>query len=220
MHVREIMTTSVATVRAVTPLKDVARELLEREVSGMPVVDADGQVVGVISEGDLVARQAGPERRRRHALLAWLLERRRGDEQLKLEARLAGDAMTAPAITIEPFWSVAGAAQQMVAHGVKRLPVVQHGRLVGIVTRADLVRAFARPDAEIEEELRQELAVHQAMSGDRSGPVAVAVMDGEATLRGHFERRADAEFAAATAARVPGVLGVRSDLTWSDDSES
>lgn len=214
MRVEDIMTTDVITVEPGTTLKEVATRLIERGISGLPVVEGD-EVVGVISEADLLVKErSGP--RERGGLLGRLLDRPAAREKLKLEARLAGEAMTAPAITVPAYWSVAGTAERMLTEGINRLPVVSQGRLVGIVTRADLVRAFARSDAEIERELQEQITLEQELAYDRNA-VDVQVRDGETTLSGRVDRRSLAELLPRIVARVPGVVRVQSELTWGED---
>src|SRR4051794_36522132 len=128
MRVEDIMTTEVVVARPDMSLKEAARLLVERGVSGLPVVRSHDQVVGVISETDLLPRSADPAPHR--GALAWLLERD-GHAPLDQPARLVADVMSAPAITVEPFWTIPGAANVMRHCGVKRLPVVRAGRLVG-----------------------------------------------------------------------------------------
>ena len=116
MRVEEVMTRDVATVAPDTPLKDVARVLVELGVSGLPVVDADGQVVGVVSEADVLAKERRPSEN--GGGLARLRHRGNDAEQSKFTARLAGEAMTSPAITIEPYWTIPSAAQIMLDRAV------------------------------------------------------------------------------------------------------
>ena len=134
--------------------------------------------------------------------------RRRQRVDPRIEARTAGEAMTAPAVCIaaeRPLWECAA---WMTSHRVQRLPVSNgDGRLAGIVTRADLVRAFGRPDADVEQELRQELAEEG---------VDVEVAGGEVTLRGVVGSRAVARELERRTARVVGVAGVTSRLMWPD----
>ena len=215
MKVGDVMTKDVASVGPATPLKAVAQELSERGISGMPVVDDDGTVVGVISEADLLAKEAGSTPRR-PGLVAWLLDATDPAEQLRLEARTAGEAMTKPPITIAPFQSVATAASEMLERGINRLPVVSLGRLVGIVTRADLVRAFARTDENVVAEAREEVTYFLELAGDYSH-VDVTMQDGELRLDGRVQHRSTAEELPYYAARVPGVVGVVSELTWRED---
>jgi CBS domain-containing protein len=215
MRVADVMTRDVATVRPDTPLKDVARELIERGISGMPVVDDEGRVVGVISETDLVMKERA-EPRERGGVLAALLHRGDPDEQLKLAASVAGEAMTSPAITIESYWPVTVAAKRMLDSAVDRIPVVRQERLIGIITRADLVRAFARSDEEIAHDVREQLALQEALWPD-GGKVKAQVGAGETTLTGNVRRRSEAETLPKLIAKVPGVVTVRSELTWSED---
>ena len=131
MRVEEVMCRDVVTVSQSTPLKDVARILLERRISGLPVVDDEGRVVGVVSEGDIVSKERGVEQGAVHGY-HWLFGPDDG-EALKREARTAAEAMTSPAVVVRPQRSVAEAARLMVEQSVNRLPVVSEGNLVGIV---------------------------------------------------------------------------------------
>lgn len=215
MKVQDVMTSEVVTVRPDTPLKEVARILAERRISGVPVVTEEGEVVGVVSEGDILFKERGPSERK--GILAWLLDPYGMEGQLKLEARTAAEAMTAPARTIAPWRSVSAAAAEMLEEGVNRLPVVDdEGRLVGIVTRADLVRAFVRPDEEIEREIREHV-LRQALWLRDPDAVTVAVEGGKVSLGGSVDTRTDAELVSAFAARIPGVVEVESSIGWLED---
>jgi CBS domain-containing protein len=195
-------------------LKQVARVLVGRGVSGLPVIDSAGGVLGVISEADLLVKERGA-RESFGGPLAWLFDDSIGDELRKLEARVAGEAMTSPAITIEADRPVAVAAALMLERGVNRLPVTRDGRLVGIVTRHDLVCAFARADSDVAREIREDV-VRRALLLDPT-EVEVEVADGDVTLRGRLERRIDADVLPKLVARVPGVVSVQSELSWEDD---
>ncbi len=213
MRVEHLMTRDVVTVSPETKLKEVAAILADRGISGLPVCDAEGEVVGVVSEADILRKEQGPPPGR-SSLLGAVLGRSKA-EAARLRARTAGEAMTSPAITIHPGSPVAEAARLMVERGINRLPVVRRGELVGIVTRADLVRAFVRTDAEIEREVREDVALRTLwLDPDR---LEVAVRDGEVTLRGDLDTRADAELLERLTARVPGVVAVRSELRWRVD---
>lgn len=210
MKVRDVMTKNVITVEPRTSLKDAARLLVEHGISGIPVV-VEGVVVGVLSEGDLLFKERGRSERR-GGVLGRLLDNYGMDGELKLEAHDVGDAMTIPPITIGQHRTLRAAAALMLDKQVNRLPVVDDGKLVGILTRADLVRAFARPDDEIKREIEHDV-LSTALWLD-SADVAVGVDDGEVTLMGQVERRMDAELAVDLAGRVPGVVSVDSRLTW------
>lgn len=211
MKVEELMTKDAIGVPPEMPLKEVGTVLAEHRISGLPVVDADGRVLGVVSEADILVKEQGPESRH-GGLFGWLLEGGRADQD-KLAARTAGEAMTTPAITILARKHVSDAARLMTEHGIKRLPVVDaYDKLVGIVTRSDLVRAFARTDEEIQREIREEVA--ERMLWIEAPALEITVERGEVTLTGELERQSDAELLPHFAARVPGVVAVRSELSW------
>ena len=214
MKVEDVMSRDVVTVDVSTPLRDVAALLAEKRISGLPVISEDG-VVGVVSEADILAKERG-ETHERGGLFGFLLDDR-ATAELKLEARTAGEAMSAPAITIGPERPVSEAAGTMIDEGVNRLPVVgDEGRLLGIVTRADLVKAFVRSDAELAEEIREDVLLRALWIPPES--IVVSVEDGIATLRGHVENRATAEMLPGFVQRVPGVVSVLAEVTWGDDN--
>jgi len=212
MKVEDVMTREVATVEPATPIKDVARLLVERRISGAPVVEADGTVVGVVSEGDILVKER--DRAGSVSLLAHLLD---VDPPVgaKHDACDAADAMTAPAVTIRRARPLHEAAALMLDRGVNRLPVVdEHSRLVGIVTRADLVRAFARTDEEIEREIRDDVLRRVMLAPpDR---FAVDVEGGEVTIEGPVVDQQSADALIRLVERVPGVVLVRSRISWAD----
>lgn len=215
MHVADVMTKQVEAVSPDAPLKDVAALLAARRISGVPVCDADGRLLGVVSEQDILYKEIGDDggrarRFRRSSAVA---------HRAKAAARTAADAMTSPALTIGPLQSVAAAAQTMVEESVNRLPVVDRsGALVGIVTRADLVRAFARGDAEIALEIERDVFARSLWL--EPGSASVEVIDGDVLLSGIVDRRSEAEMAEHLAGRVPGVVSVRSELSWRSDNVS
>jgi CBS domain-containing protein len=209
MKVRELMTTEVVSVTPETPLRKAAAVLAESKISGMPVVDAADNVVGVLSEGDIVVRAGGSEKSK-HGLLGWLLDPDLGLEE-KMTAENVGDAMSAPAVVIAPTRPVYEAARLMVHENVNRLPVVEGDALVGILTRADVVRAFSRSDEELADEIENE--VLRRTFWLEPGRVSVTVDDGHVRLAGEVETEADAEVLPALVARIPGVVAVDSHLT-------
>jgi CBS domain-containing protein len=217
MKIAELMTRDPIAVGPETPLMDVAATLAERRISGVPVIGERLEVLGVVSEADILVKEAGPEPRH-GGILGWLLAEDRVDPR-KLAARTAGQAMTYPAITIEAERPVTEAARLMTENAIKRLPVVDaDGTLVGIVTRADLVRAFARTDAEIEREIRDDV-LHRTMWMEPDA-IEVDVNRGEVRLTGTVGRRSEAELLPRFVSRVPGVVSVESTLTWEwDDAD-
>jgi CBS domain-containing protein len=210
MKVKDVMTSDVVTVGPRTPLKDVGRLMVERRISGLPVVDEDGSVLGVVSEGDILVKERGHLAER--SLFDHLLDIESG-EGAKHDARDAADAMTWPAVTIRPDRSVPEAAAQMLDRRVNRLPVVdKNGALLGIVTRADLVRAFVREDDAIEREIREDVVLRILWNVPER--FAIDVDAGEVTIEGEVSDAESAEMLVRFVERVPGVVGIRSRVTW------
>ncbi|MFI1163483.1 CBS domain-containing protein [Streptomyces sp. NPDC020801] len=215
-----VMTAEVVRAEYGTPFKEVARMLADHRISGLPVVDEDDHVVGVISETDLMMRQAetpGPyEPGRRLRLTAFTATARR--RAAKAKARTAGQLMTEPPVTVHADDTIVEAARTMARRHVERLPVLdEEDRLVGIVTRRDLLRVFLRPDADIREEVVREVLVRALWLAPRG--VAVSVTEGVVTLEGHMERRSDTEIAVSMTRQIDGVVDVVDKLTYRlDDS--
>jgi CBS domain-containing protein len=207
MKVRDLMSADVLTTTPEAPLKEAAGLLAERRISGVPVVDESGAVVGVLSEADILVKAGGELPRA--GVLGWLLEPD-FDLRDKIGARTVGEAMSAPAVTITPGRLVHEAAALMISESVNRLPVVEHGRLVGILTRADVVRAFTRTDAEIADEIREE--IFRRTLWLEPGAVSMDVVEGAVHIEGEVETEADAELLPVFVARVPGVVSVQTDI--------
>lgn len=214
-QVGDVMTTDVVAVRQDAPYREIVDVVTGRRVSGVPVIDEDRRVLGVVSEADLLHKVelAGMPHEPR------IFEgRRRRLARVKADGAVAADLMSAPAVTTVADVSVVAAARQMDRDDVTRLPVVNDlGRLVGIVTRSDLLKVHLRPDVDIrrdvvEEVLRKVLAVHD-------GLVRVEVHDGVVTMAGELERRSSVEVAGRLAAQVSGVVEVVNNLSFEiDDS--
>ena len=184
--------------------------LAEHRISGLPVGGERLLVLGVVSEADILLKEQGPGPRHGR-IVGWVAGDGAGTDTLS--ARTAGEARPSPANTIGRGAHVSPAARLMTETGIKRLPVVAaNGTLIGIVTRADLVRAFARPDHEIEREIREDVV--RRILWIEAPSVVVRVERGEVRLSGRLERRSDAELLEQFVARVPGVVSVRSTLGW------
>ncbi len=216
MRIQDVMTRSVITVGPETPLREVAALLDQHRISGVLVVDGDGKLLGVVSEADfLVEAQGGPPAHRSAiARLFWRHPDRNtpGDRHYP---KTAGELMTSPAITIGPAALVAKAAAIMTRERINRLPVVDGGHLVGIVTRADLVRSYVRSDAELAAVIRDDVLVRALWLDPRQ--FEVAVTDGVATIRGHVDRRSSAEMISRITLLVPGVRDVVNRVEWTVD---
>lgn len=209
MKVRDVMTTAVLTVSVDASLQEVARLLIDRRISGLPVVDAEGHLVGVVSEADFLAKQAGPAPARLSPL-RWLTgspARAKRDAML-LHATTAGEAMSQPPITIGPDRPLSEAAALMARSSVNRLPVIQDDRVVGIVTRADIVRAFARDDSELVDVVRNAV---RAVDGLR----VVDVRNGVAVLSGTVAHSELVPTVHALIEAIDGIVGVDDDdVAW------
>ncbi|HEX6139295.1 MAG TPA: CBS domain-containing protein [Candidatus Limnocylindria bacterium] len=216
MNVRDVMTSEVLTVNPETPMKEVARLLAEHGVSGVPVVDDDGAVLGIISEADFVLRESGLGSER-----PTILDEVFGDagavraESARMHAVTAGAAMSSPAITIGADRSIREAAVAMARNAVNRLPVVDKNRMVGIVSRADLVGAFLVSDEQLRTTINDDILRDTFwMEPDE---VQVSVDEGVVRLSGTVDRRSTAMILARIVGQVEGVLGVRSELRWDLD---
>jgi CBS domain-containing protein len=210
MRVQEVMTTDVATTAPESSLKDAALELVRRRISGMPVVDGEQRVVGVVSEADILAKEG--DEQKPGGFLQWLVDP--GDPWVaaRFDAVTVGDAMSAPARTILPDRTVAEAATLMLDENINRLPVVDaEGKLVGLVSRGDLVRAFVRSDEEILSEIEEDVLRRVLWLNPEE--VDVTVKSGIVTIKGEVASEADADLLPKFVRRVPGVVEVSSTVT-------
>jgi len=205
VRVAEIMTREVVTVRPATSFKEVVERMLAARVSGLPVVDGDGTIVGIVTEAD-IARQMGSEgtRPRALALLAARLFGRVRPRPAEATGVVAADVMTSDVLTCRPDEELPSVARRMVERGVKRMPVVEDGVLIGIVSRHDIMRSFARPDDDIATEVRQLVASHPP----EDHHIECAVAQGIVTLTGDVRYAADEAIVEAVVRRVDGVVDV------------
>ena len=223
MLIQDIMTRAPITVKSSSSIADAARLLLDNHISGLPVVDDNGAIVGIVSEGDFVRRGELDTERRRSAFLEFFVSPGRlADEYVHAYGRLIGEVMTSPVKTISPQALVSEAVETMERDGINRLPVVDGEKLVGIVTRSDLLRALANilankakphSDAEIEALIITELGKR---SWSQNGFIRVDVKDGIAELSGSIFDERERLAAKVLAENVPGVKAVKDCLTWID----
>ena len=210
-NVASVMTADVVTVTPGAPYKEVIERLRERRVSAAPVVDSERHVIGVVSEADLLLKEERPDQEPGGALV-------HPHDAAKAEARNAAALMSAPAVTVRPEATLTEAARLMHRRHVKRLPVVDNeGRLVGIVSRADLLLVFLRSDDSIGREIREDVLLHTLVIDPAA--VRVAVDDGVVQLDGEVETRSLALILTRLVEAVDGVVAVESRLRWRlDDS--
>ncbi len=198
------MTTNVTTVRPEAPYKTIAGQAHDQGVDAFPVVDDDGYVLGVVSTADLLAKvalagESSPD---------WLYPTRRHRERQQAQGVTAADLMTSPAVTIGPHTSVGHAAQLMSERHVKRLPVVDaDGRLLGIISRSDVLAVFRCSDESIK------LAITRDVIADSffidPATFTVTVRDGVVTLAGPAELGLVRHAIAQQARHLQGVVAVR-----------
>ncbi|MGR3939539.1 CBS domain-containing protein [Streptomyces sp. BRA346] len=211
--VGELMTTAVVSVRRDTSFKDIAQHLAGHDVTAVPVVDDQGRAVGVVSEADLLRKQESQVDPGGHLAAAHLLPA----ERAKAHALTAEGLMTSPAVTARPQWSVVETARAMARHHVKRLPVVDDaGRLVGIISRGDLLRVFLRRDLTICEEITTEVLTRAL--GLEPGTVTVQVTDGRVTLSGTVPQESLIPIAVRLSESVDGVVDVTNHLRPETDT--
>jgi CBS domain-containing protein len=219
LKARDVMSRPAVWVAPESPVREVAALMLERRISGVPVADAGGRVLGVVSEGDFIRR---PEIETDAPGSRWLRLFTSADEQardyIKTHGRTAADIMTAPAVTVTSDAPLDRVARLMVSRGIKRLPVLEEGRLAGIITRADLLRAVYRHvapaaaagDAEIQ---RGVLAILEKEDWAAGAIVQVQVDEGRVQLWGSVESDRQREALLLAAKSLPGVVGVEAHLT-------
>jgi CBS domain-containing protein len=200
-QVRDVMTTDVVAVDLAASYKQVARLLTERVVSAVPVLDDDRHVLGMVSEADMLRKQE-----RGHASPGRGGRLRTRSDRTKAAAHTAGELMTAPAISIHADAHLGSAARLMNDHRIKRLPVVDAwGRLIGIVSRSDLLSAFLRPDVDIAADVR---AIIESILLQDTAAVSISVSDGVVTLEGLLSRPDLAQTAVRLVLDVDGVVDV------------
>lgn len=213
-HVDDVMTNVVITVAEDAPYRAIVDLLIRHRLSAVPVIDDFRRVTGVVSEADLLCKieYAGEEQPR-------LFEsRRRRGERIKAAARTAADLMSSPAVTAMEGTPIAAAARLMDQEGVKRLPIVDDlGRLVGIVSRGDLLKVHLRPDDDIRHDVEE--GVLRVYAADDTA-VVVTVQNGLVTLTGRVDRRSTVEIVTRLTRQVAGVVGVVDKLEFDYDDDN
>ena len=189
------MTTDVITVSTETGIRDAARLMFRNRVSGLPVTSPDGALIGIITEADFLRLE---------------VERQEGATDL---GETVGEVMSPGVVTTGPETEVRDAAKMMTFQDIKRLPVVDDdSRLLGIISRADIVSVFTRPDDVIEDEIREDL-IRRVLFIDPD-ELNVTVTNGVVTFIGEIGTRNEARLLAELASRLDGVLHVESELAW------
>ncbi|MGB5167179.1 MAG: CBS domain-containing protein [Acidimicrobiia bacterium] len=213
MRVVDVMTTDVITAQPGWSLKQAARVMIDAGVSGLPVIGDNGIVVGIITEADFIETEAGRTIGRQR-----LFDTVFGEKRTRTPSTVEA-AMTRSPIVVDRNTTIAQAARLMTDRRVKRLPVVDpNGRLDGIVSRADILVAFARDDEAIADDVQRGVIRRILMLESRD--VSVHVSDGVVMLSGQVPNRSDAELLEELVGRIEGVIQCESDLVWSFDDIS
>ena len=209
LTVEDVMTRDVITVTPDTPFKQLEQLMAEHRISAVPVVDTEGITVGVVSEADLLLKaetEGGGGG-------GWSPGSRQRDS--KSQAQTASGLMSSPALTVDRHALLAAAARLMRKANVKRLPVVEGGRLVGIVSRADVLKSYLRSDAEILADVVE--GVIQGSMWLDPETIHVEVDDGVVRMHGKVDRRSEVEILGRLTLGVEGVVGVESSVTFGFD---
>jgi CBS domain-containing protein len=219
MKARDVMVSPVVTVNPSNTVKEVARIFLERRISAVPVVDERGKLVGIVSEGDLLHRaEAGTERQH-----SWWLRIMAGDGTLaadyaKAHARKVADVMTQEVVTAAPDTLLNEIAMLLEKHAIKRMPIVENGQLVGIVSRANLIQAVASARAQLQVPLSDTKIRDNLLAHLRSQPWAhtsllnITVTDGIVDLWGMTYSDVERKAIRIAAETAPGVRAVNDHL--------
>lgn len=220
---RDIMSTAVASIPAEATVANAVSVMLERRISGLPVVDTAGRLVGVVTEGDFLRRaELGTGHKPRRWLQVFWSPGRAAVDYVHHQGRRVGEVMSAPAIALGPDATVQEIVDAMARHAVKRLPVVEDGRLVGIVSRSDLLRALdrtwrirpaprPRSDAEILADIRAEFDRVPCIP---AALVAVTVREGVVALNGSIMDERERDAVRVAVENTEGVKAVQDHLVW------
>lgn len=215
-QIADVMTRDVAVVKPEARYREVVDLLTTRQVDAVPVVDSVNRVLGVVSEADVLCKVELLGEAHEPRIFE---SHRRRSTKLKADAQTAGELMSSPAVTTYPTMTVAQAAKIMDRERVKSLPVLNDlGRLVGIVSRGDLLKVHLRPDEDIARDVVEE--IFRRVLGVPDGPVLVEVTDGVVRLVGELEARTSVATAVRLTSNVSGVVGVRNELTFAVDDIS
>jgi CBS domain-containing protein len=212
--VRDVMTSNPVTVEPTATVKDIAHVLLEHDIRCVPVVDIGDQLVGVVSEADLVCREGYPTVRSHHlaALIDEAVAEHRHHWRARAEGLTAGELMTTDVVSCTPTEAVGIVVRRMIRHDVRTLPVLEDGHLVGVLSRHDILPLFDRPDAEIRAQVTELLA--SPLWAPEGHAVQVEVLDGVVILTGSVLHPTDQRVVCSLIGQVPGVIEVADRLTW------
>jgi len=219
MQAKDVMTRNVVTVTEDTAVTEIARQLIARGISAVPVVDAAGKIAGIVSEGDLMRRdETGTAPTRSWWLSLFEAPQERATAYVKAHGRTAGDVMTRNVVTVSEDASLAEIAALLEKRRIKRVPVVRDGKPVGIVSRANLLHglASAKPASATSADdaaIRQAVTAAFKESGVDQVFVNTVVADGVVNIWGEVDSAAEVKALTIAAEGVPGVKQVVNHVT-------
>jgi CBS domain-containing protein len=224
MNVKEVMTSPVISVPSDGSISQAIELMLQRRISGLPVLDKDGRLVGIVTEGDFLRRAETGTQRKRPRWLEFLIgPGRLADEYTRTHGRKVQDVMTADPVAVTEETPIEEVVQTMEKHAIKRLPVMRGDDLVGIVSRANLLHALAGVARDIKPTTTSDQAIREALLAELArqtwAPAAlinVIVKDGVVELWGTITDERERQAVVVAAENVPGVKGVRDHLVWID----
>jgi len=222
MKVKDVMTSPVLSVESESPISQAIQLMLEKRISGLPVLDGQGRLVGIVTEGDFLRRTETGTQRRRSRWLEFLIgPGRLADEYTRSHGRKVIDVMTPDPVTINEQTSLEQVVQIMEKHRIKRLPVLREQKLVGIVSRANLLHALAgvasdiKPVTTSDEAIREQLLAELGrQSWAPAALINAIVKQGVVELWGTITDERERQAIIVAAENVPGVKGVRDHLVW------
>lgn len=218
LRAKDVMSHPVITVRPDIPIPEIAKILTEHRISGVPVVDDQGRLVGIVTEADLLLKEAGPGGLPK---LAFFLPARSKEVQEQLrryEGKVAADMMTQEVITATEETPLRELAALMARNQINRIPILRDDQVVGIVSRNDVLKAFTRSDETLHQEARQTL-VHDLRIDPE--PLDIQVKDGVVTILGQVERKSEVGLMEMSVRAIDGVVSVDvSGLTYDVDDQA
>jgi CBS domain-containing protein len=222
MKASDVMTSDVVSIKTEATILDAVQLMLERRISGLPVIDASGTLVGMVTEGDFLRRRETSTQRKRGRLLEFLLgPGRLAEEYIRASGRQVDEVMTRDVRTVEEDAPLEKIVYLMERHRIKRIPVTRNGKVVGIVTRANLMRAVAtlaleaRPVPASDSAIRERLIADlKSQSWAPVGAIDVVVTDGVVKLTGALTDERERQALRIAAENIPGVMKVEDHLIW------
>lgn len=219
MKARDVMASPVITMKPTSTVNEAAQIFVERHISGAPVVDDTGAMVGIVSEGDLLHRsEAGTQRRRSWWLHLLTRKETLAADYIKEHARSVGDVMTRRVISASPDTPLREIARLLEKNRIKRVPIVENGRVVGIVSRANLIQALAvapesQPPATSDSAISDQLIARlQNQPWGKTGLVNITVANGVVGLWGLVDSDVERRAVRVAAEAIPGVTGIEDHL--------